>query len=140
MHDEFASLLCITTFHYLLLQHHYYVSLHHYYIIINHYYIIITSLLRHYFIWRKQVIMSSLLRIIHFRCFHYNIVIPHYYHYYPLLHVTNWATCRCGGVIGSVVCSEVLSAVPFLKACPKDCRLACGLRSLSHVPVHTVDS
>ena len=39
--------------------------------------------------------MSSLLRIRHFRCFHYFIVITHYYRYYPLLNVTDWATCRC---------------------------------------------
>ena len=30
----------------------------------------------------------------HYPCFHYYIVITHYYHYYPLLHVTNGATCR----------------------------------------------
>ena len=34
--------------------------------------------------------MNSLLRIMHFPCFHYNFLITHYYHYYPLLvlHVT----------------------------------------------------
>ena len=40
---------------------------------------------------RKQVIVSSLLRIMHYPCFHYYIVITHYYYYYPILHVTNWA-------------------------------------------------
>ena len=44
-----------------------------------------------------MVIMSSLLHIMHYPCFHYYIVITHYYHYCPLLHVTNGATCRWGG-------------------------------------------
>ena len=44
---------------------------------------IITSLLHHYYQWHKQVIMSSLLHIMHFQCFHYYIVITHYCHYYP---------------------------------------------------------
>ena len=37
--------------------------------------------------------MSSLLCIMHGPCFHYSIVISYYYHYYPLLHITN-ETCR----------------------------------------------
>ena len=65
----------------------------YYYIIIN-YYVIITSLLLHYSQLQKQVTMSSLLPLMHYPCFHYYIVITHYYHYSPLLYVTNWATCR----------------------------------------------
>ena len=32
--------------------------------------------------------MSALLHIMHFPCFHYYIVITHYYYSYHLLHVT----------------------------------------------------
>ena len=68
--------------------------LHHYDVLLHHYYIIITSLLLHYSQLQKQVILSSLFFIMHYPCFHYYIVNTHYYHHYPLLHVTNWATCR----------------------------------------------
>ena len=38
-----------------------------------------------------------------FSTFHYYIVITHYYHYYSLLHVSNWATCRwtCATPLGT---------------------------------------
>ena len=38
--------------------------------------------------------ISLAIEIMHYPCFHYYIVITHYYHYYPLLHVTNGATCK----------------------------------------------
>ena len=55
---------------------------------------IITSSSRHYSKWGKQVIISSLLRFIHFPYFHYYIVIADNHHCCPLSHVTNRATCR----------------------------------------------
>ena len=39
--------------------------------LLHHHYIIITSLLLHYSQLQKQVIMSSLLHIMHYPCFHY---------------------------------------------------------------------
>ena len=67
--------------------------------LLHHYYVIITSLLPHYSKWLKQVIMSLLLRIMHFRCFHYYMVITHYCHYYLLLHVRDSRTCRCSRIL-----------------------------------------
>ena len=91
----------IVTYYYILIITYYYdIIITHYYIIITslviHYYTIITSLLHHNSQSQKHVIMISLLHIMHYHCFHYYIVITHYHHYYPLLHVTtgNGATCR----------------------------------------------
>ena len=82
----------ITFFVITLLLHHYYVLLHNQcYLLLRYNYYILS---RHYSTWGKQAIMSSLLRFMHFPCFHYYIIIADNYHYYPLLHVTNRATCR----------------------------------------------
>ena len=93
--------IIITYYYIFIITYYYNIIITYYYIIItsllHHYYIIITSLLLHYSQLQKQVIMSSLLHIMHYSCFGYYIVIIHYYHsnYCPFLHVTNWATCRC---------------------------------------------
>ena len=52
-----------------------------------HYYY--TGILLHYYQWLKQVMMSSLLHVMHFPCFHYYFVITHYYSI-----TCYWATCR----------------------------------------------
>ena len=89
-----------------LLRHYYviitFIITYYYNLIIICYYIIITSLLRHYY-----VIITSLLQmpkmcnnesIITYYCnfcFHYNVIITHYYHYDVLLRILDRATCRC---------------------------------------------
>ena len=99
----------------ILLLHCYYIIItyYHYYMLLRHYYVIITSLLPHYSKWLKQVIMSPLLLIMHFPRFHYYIVITHYYHYYPLLHVTDRATCRCRRLRRPALASGVGSLAEF---------------------------
>ena len=95
-------LLIITVFVITLLLHYYYALLHYSLLRIIAIFVI-TLLLHHYYAGNneliitgnnelKQVIMSSLLHIMYYPCFHYYIVITHSYHYYPLLHVTNGAT------------------------------------------------
>ena len=66
---------------------------------------------------QKQIIMSSFLHIMHYPCFHYYIVITHYYHYCPLLHVTNWATCRCMAVISPLLPPTWTRGQLYLSSC-----------------------
>ena len=112
------SLLLIITFSVItLLLHHYYILLHtHYYLLLRHYYyalsyhynIIITSLLLPYSqSWIAKTGNNELIITYYaLSLFHYYIVITHYYHYYPLLHVTNGATCRWQSAV-------TLMAVPY---------------------------
>ena len=72
--------------YYIIITYYYMIIITYYYeIIITCYYVIITSLLRNYYLiitslfqMAKQVIMSPLLPIMHFRFFHYYIIITHY--------------------------------------------------------------
>ena len=97
--------------YYIIIMHYYIIIITYYYdIIITHYYIIITSLLHHYYLIitslfpiAKQIIMSSLLHIMHYLCFHFYTVITHNYYYYPSLHVTIGATCRWSFFLHGVV-------------------------------------
>ena len=80
-----------------MITYYYFIIITYYYeIIIAHYYIIITSLLLHYYFiipnCKKTGNNEPIKHNTHCPCFHYYFVITHYYAYYPLSHVTKWAT------------------------------------------------